>query len=1135
MPFKSDKQRAFLWSQKPDVARQIAYKQQGGGVYSDGTYDSSAKWWNKKMAGTPQHVGFVDDPDSITERAATNPDDPYGGKFFNPSRQQPQGKYTDLATYYTPDTRQMGRGAAELARIDKNNAALAEKAKEMNFKFADGGMVPPLGDKRKPHKVTQKDRYGNQVTYEYLPEVKPLDQTALAKQAMEMSMEGGVPPMMQMEVGMMADGGHPGEPRGTDTVPAWLTPGEFVVNKEAVDMYGPAIKQMNEHGRDVQDAKHMKEGGWVEALSNPSFYQFAERKPTALELVQQSAQASLTGEQPAEVPGRSIGGLWDALRQIPLKRQEGGGVPIPMSPTEALLRQREGYRDDIYLDSLKKPTVGHGHLLGEAYRSQVGERPFSKKQLDSWFQDDMASAQKSAKKNAKKYGVKWDDLNKREKAALTSQAFQLGETGQGNFENMWTALAAGDKETAALEALDSAWASQTPERAKDLYNALTPGLGFYSGGPVYAYRGYDTAMQDAADIEDPMADLSGGWVPPVVEDTGGWDAGDAALMENYEMLEADPAAAALEQYQQNRAASEAGQTIPNLGGITAYPDIEDTGVKGVVDNAEDAAALAAAEGETVINQVIANTDWTDQYEAAAAQEAIGEVQDNTKRKKREVERQAVETKKWGAMSAAAEAREAADVKHAEAEGLAAAGLHEQAAVAETEAEALEAEAIAAETAVTEAQAASHAHYEAAKAEVARDNKPGPEDDRATLEEAANDQEGNAADNPSKKSEKGTQSEQEVVTAGEEAAKQDPTLMKKAEGFFKGAFSDLFDGKELARMTIMYMGSRALGYSHAGSLNWAAKQYVARLDAKQTSLATNAAALAKSGKYTAESIARYQKSGNLADLQSAAASYTTTGKTMRRTVKGSSVSYQEVKDSGGNILYKGPGGGYYTAAQLENRSQPYEPAFEKGTEEYRARRSRATNDAAGRFEEVWKADDRFRVGDNEWKTNTKIHPKQAADEFWNWAESVGLDPESGEALQIMTQAYQEAIRDGQTSEMTPTRLTPYLEGQYIRENTGAPELFVTNPDKKEGEETRYVRGDLMAKLNESVEFAASKVPALQNLAPHDAASRMYDQALSAWNELTPSVKEEYNNSARKNNESGFYLFMNKNLSEFAAKL
>ncbi len=28
---------------------------------------------------------------------------------------------------------------------------------------------------RKPSKVTQKDRYGNMVTYEYAPEIKPMD------------------------------------------------------------------------------------------------------------------------------------------------------------------------------------------------------------------------------------------------------------------------------------------------------------------------------------------------------------------------------------------------------------------------------------------------------------------------------------------------------------------------------------------------------------------------------------------------------------------------------------------------------------------------------------------------------------------------------------------------------------------------------------------------------------------------------------------------------------------------------------------------------------------------------------------------------------------------------------------------
>ena len=49
---------------------------------------------------------------------------------------------------------------------------------------------------------------------------------------------------------------HPGEPKGTDTVPAWLTPGEFVVNKEATEIYGDEIKAMNDHGRKIQNKAH---------------------------------------------------------------------------------------------------------------------------------------------------------------------------------------------------------------------------------------------------------------------------------------------------------------------------------------------------------------------------------------------------------------------------------------------------------------------------------------------------------------------------------------------------------------------------------------------------------------------------------------------------------------------------------------------------------------------------------------------------------------------------------------------------------------------------------------------------------------------------------------------------------------
>ena len=45
---------------------------------------------------------------------------------------------------------------------------------------------------------------------------------------------------------------HPGKPKGPDTVPAWLTPGEFVVNAEATRMFEPQIEAMNDAGKAVQ-------------------------------------------------------------------------------------------------------------------------------------------------------------------------------------------------------------------------------------------------------------------------------------------------------------------------------------------------------------------------------------------------------------------------------------------------------------------------------------------------------------------------------------------------------------------------------------------------------------------------------------------------------------------------------------------------------------------------------------------------------------------------------------------------------------------------------------------------------------------------------------------------------------------
>ena len=53
------------------------------------------------------------------------------------------------------------------------------------------------------------------------------------------------------------------DPTNVDTVPAMLTEGEFVLNKEAAQMYGPIIEQMNNNGLMQRQAENqMVQGGY---------------------------------------------------------------------------------------------------------------------------------------------------------------------------------------------------------------------------------------------------------------------------------------------------------------------------------------------------------------------------------------------------------------------------------------------------------------------------------------------------------------------------------------------------------------------------------------------------------------------------------------------------------------------------------------------------------------------------------------------------------------------------------------------------------------------------------------------------------------------------------------------------------
>lgn len=66
----------------------------------------------------------------------------------------------------------------------------------------------------------------------------------------------------------------------------------------------------------------------------------------------------------------------------------------------------------------------------------------------------------------------WRGLSASRQRALANMAFQLGVNGLLGFRKMLAALRAGDYEKAASEALDSAWAAQTPQRAERVVKLL---------------------------------------------------------------------------------------------------------------------------------------------------------------------------------------------------------------------------------------------------------------------------------------------------------------------------------------------------------------------------------------------------------------------------------------------------------------------------------------------------------------------------------------------------------------------------------------------------------------------------------------------------------------------------------------
>ena len=128
------------------------------------------------------------------------------------------------------------------------------------------------------------------------------------------------------------------------------------------------------------------------------------------------------------------------------------------------VKQHEGYRNKVYLDTLGKRTVGVGHLCVEDFWED--DKEYEEKFLMTILEHDLQTAIIGARELMMEHDC--IDINEKAEEILIEMVFQLGKTGVSKFRKMWDALAEKNYIGASYEMLDSRWAKQRPNRAKDM-------------------------------------------------------------------------------------------------------------------------------------------------------------------------------------------------------------------------------------------------------------------------------------------------------------------------------------------------------------------------------------------------------------------------------------------------------------------------------------------------------------------------------------------------------------------------------------------------------------------------------------------------------------------------------------------
>jgi len=637
--------------------------------------------------------------------------------------------------------------------------------------------------------LTNKNRYGNMFSIEFFePEVTV--------------------PMMMM-IPDMPDGyngadtsNHPGDPKGTDTVPAWLTPGENVVNAEASRIPGnqEMIDQMNEEGRMIQKAQggpiptYESDGGFISGLSglyqsavdavtlppappgivyrrlqDGSIGQFTERKGSG------GGQKYL-GKLEESKPNRSSRkNTWDFSS---LYNSDGGKIPryANTGMLAEFLKEEEGLRNEAYRDPAGVPTIGYGSTYGV----KMGDK-LSDAEANQQLIKDIAVVEND-------YNNLVDvELNPNQQTAVKSLLFNIGGP-QFEVSKARAALNAGDFDTFQKEASEFRMAGGEvlpgleARRAREMELFRTPyATANADQGSGFSLISKAQASDDVSDAQmleqaRPRVDDGTRGVPPVNQMPPKPEEDESFL--SY--------------------LTPSDQTKTQIKRAFMYP-AEFLGVPVPLDapGVPNATLLDMLPDK---DRLVGNFNSGQVKARQAEADKIGNKIKDNQAKGLPVSSELINAHK----AALAKVEEVTKIRDDHAEKIA-----------------NENEDVIKEAAKNQTYDVDSGEFKEPKDEQLEDSGVTNSTQYSTLK--------TVADSVDSKDQPPPGNEDDLKDKGDNAP---PDMKKVAINAFKDAFGDLFSPKELARMALVYTGSRLMGYDHNASFAYSAKTYMGRIEAAE---------------------------------------------------------------------------------------------------------------------------------------------------------------------------------------------------------------------------------------------------------------------------------------------------------------